>query len=56
MVRDGVLMLWAVQDPDGLDRRRAALGLEPEADNRARLVADEGLAEQHIDDELAGNG
>lgn len=56
MVKDGVLMLWAVQDPDGLDRRRAALGLEPEAENRARLLADEGLAEQHGDDEPAGNG
>ena len=46
MVRDGVLTLWAVQDPGGLDGRRAALGLEPEAQNRARLLAAEGMAEQ----------
>jgi len=44
LVRDGVLTLWRVQDPDGLDERRAALGLEPEARNRARLLAAEGLA------------
>jgi uncharacterized protein DUF6624 len=56
MVRDGVLTLWAVQDPGGLDGRRAALGLEPEAQNRARLLAAEGLAEQPRDDEPAGNG
>jgi hypothetical protein len=37
--RDGVLTLWTVQDPGGLDGRRAALGLEPEAQNRARLLA-----------------
>jgi hypothetical protein len=39
-VRDGVPTLWAVQDPGGLDARRAALGLEPEAQNRARLLPD----------------
>lgn len=38
-VRDGVLELWTVRDPSGLDQRRAALGLEPEAANRARLLA-----------------
>lgn len=56
MVRDGVLTLWTVHDPDGLDQRRAALGLEPEARNRARLLAAEGLAGQHRDDEPAGSG
>ena len=39
MERDGILTLWTVQDPGGLDERRAALGLEPEAQNRARLLA-----------------
>jgi hypothetical protein len=34
----GVLELWMVRDPAGLDERRAALGLEPEAENRARLL------------------
>jgi hypothetical protein len=38
-VRDGVPELWTVRDPAGLDERRAALGLEPEAENRARLLA-----------------
>jgi uncharacterized protein DUF6624 len=38
IVRDGVLTLWPVQDPEGLDERRAALGLEPEAQSRARLL------------------
>ncbi len=42
-VIDGRLSLWAVRDPDGLDQRRAALGLPPEAENRARLVAAEQL-------------
>ena len=36
---DGILTLWTVQDPDGLDDRRAAIGLEPEAHSRARLLA-----------------
>jgi len=36
--------------------RRAALGLEPEAQNRARLLAEEGLAGQDPDDGPAGNG
>jgi hypothetical protein len=39
MVKDGVLELWTVRDPEGLDERRAALGLEPEHENRARLLA-----------------
>jgi hypothetical protein len=38
----GVLELWTVHDPAGLDERRAALGLEPEARSRARLLAAEG--------------
>lgn len=38
-VNDGILTLWMVQDPGGLDERRKALGLEPEAQNRARLLA-----------------
>jgi hypothetical protein len=40
-VKDGVLTLWTVREPAGLDERRAALGLEPEAQNRARLLAAE---------------
>jgi hypothetical protein len=39
MIRDGVLTLWTVQDPEGLDERRAALGLEPEAQHRAHMLA-----------------
>ena len=38
-VKDGVPELWTVRDPEGLDARRAALGLEPEHENRARLLA-----------------
>jgi hypothetical protein len=52
-VRDGVLELWPVRDPAGLDQRRAALGLEPEAENRARLLAAEGLTDEHHNDESA---
>jgi hypothetical protein len=40
--RDGALELWKVLDPSGLDQRRAALGLVPEAENRARLLAGRG--------------
>lgn len=29
MVKDGVPELWTVRDPQGLDERRAALGLDP---------------------------
>jgi hypothetical protein len=43
MVKDGVLELWTVRDPQGLDERRAALGLEPEHENRARLLAQDDL-------------
>lgn len=32
-----LVLLWQVDDPDRLDERRASLGLEPEAENRARL-------------------
>jgi len=39
----GRLTLWRVRDPDGLDQRRAQLGLPTEAENRARLMAAEGL-------------
>jgi hypothetical protein len=42
-VGNGPLELWTVRDPSGLDQRRAALGLEPEAANRARLLAREEL-------------
>jgi hypothetical protein len=55
-VRDGVLELWPVRDPSGLDQRRAALGLEPEAENRARLLTVEGLTGEHRDDEPARGG
>ena len=40
----------------GLDERRAALGLEPEAMNRARLLAAEGLTGEHQDDAAGGGG
>jgi len=39
LLTEGVLTLWTVQEPGGLGERRAALGLEPEARNRARLLA-----------------
>jgi hypothetical protein len=55
-IRDGVLELWTVRDPSGLDERRSALGLEPEAENRARLLAAEGLTGEHRDDDRAGDG
>ena len=42
-VIDGRLSLWAVRDPGRLDQRRAALGLPPEAENRARMQAAERL-------------
>ncbi len=51
LVRDGVLELWKVLDPSGLDQRRAALGLQPEAENRARLLAAEGQGGERQDDE-----
>ena len=43
LIVDGRLNLWTVRDPDRLDQRRAALGLPPEAENRARLLAAEQL-------------
>ncbi len=55
-VRDGVLELWPVCDPSGLDQRRAALGLESEAENRARLLAAEGLTGGHQDKEPTRGG
>jgi hypothetical protein len=55
-VRSGVLELWMVRDPSGLDERRAALCLEPEAANRARLLAAEGLAGERQDDEPERDG
>jgi len=53
---DGVLELWQVRDPAGLDRRRAALRLEPEAVNRSRLLAAERLTGEHQDDEPTAGG
>jgi hypothetical protein len=53
---DGVLELWPVRDPAGLDERRAALSLEPEAVNRARLLAAEGVTGEHQDDAPGGGG
>jgi hypothetical protein len=52
--RDGVLELCPVRDPAGLDERRAALGLAPEADNRARLLAARNPAGQRADEEPPG--
>jgi len=43
LVVAGQLSLWKVRDPGRLDQRRAALGLPPEAENRARLLAAEQL-------------
>lgn len=56
LVSEGILTLWTVQDPDGLDKRRAALGLKPEAQNRARLQEAEGLANGDREDGPAGDG
>jgi hypothetical protein len=50
---DGVLELWAVRDRSGLDQRRAELGLEPEAENRARLLAARGPSGAQQDDQPA---
>lgn len=55
-VINGVLELWTVRDPSGLDQRRAALGLAPEAENRARLLAAEGLSSTQQHDEPGGGG
>jgi Family of unknown function (DUF6624) len=43
-VLEGMLTLWTVREPEGLDQRRSALGLPPEAENRARLAATERLS------------
>ena len=51
--RGGVLELWTVCDPAGLDERRAALGLAPEAENRARLLAARKPSGQPEDEEPA---
>jgi hypothetical protein len=50
-VGNGPLKMWTVRDPAGLDQRRAAVGLEPEAAYRARLLAHEGQGGEHEDDE-----
>jgi hypothetical protein len=42
---DGVATPFPIEDPDGLDARRAAAGIEPFEENRARI--------QHVIDELA---
>jgi hypothetical protein len=55
-VIDGVPELWTVRDHAGLDERRAALGLEPEAANRARLLSLEGQAGEREDDEAGSSG
>jgi hypothetical protein len=52
--RDGVLELRTVRDPAGLDERRAALGLAPEAENRARLLAAGKPGGRREDEEPAG--
>jgi hypothetical protein len=51
--KGGVLELWTVRDPAGLDERRAALGLAPEAENRARLLAARTPAGAQEDEEPA---
>jgi hypothetical protein len=51
--RDGVLELCPVQDAAGLDERRAAIGLGPEAENRARLLAARKPAGQRGDEKRA---
>jgi hypothetical protein len=53
--KDGVLELWTVCDRSGLDQRRAALGLPPEAENRARLLAAGRQSGEH-EDEQEGSG
>ena len=55
-VRDGVLELRTVRYPSGPDLRRAAMGPEPEAENRARLLAAEGLTGQPQDEEPSRGG
>jgi hypothetical protein len=50
-VGSGPLEMWTVRDPSGLDQRRAALGLEPAAEYRARLLAHQEQGSDHEDDE-----
>ena len=54
--RDGVLELWTVRDRSDLDQRRAALGLPPEAKNRARLLAAESHSAGREDDQEGSGG
>jgi hypothetical protein len=54
--KNGILTLWTVQEPGGLDQRRAALGLEPEAQNWARLLAAGRAAARDRDEPPAEDG
>jgi hypothetical protein len=54
--RDGILTLWTVQEPGSLDDRRAALGLEAEVQNRARLLATGRAAVSDRDEPSAEDG
>src|SRR3984885_6083754 len=54
VARGGVLELRTVRDPAGLDERRGARGLAPEAENRARLLAARKPGRQREDEEPAG--
>lgn len=38
-VRDGTVVPWPVEDPERLDARRAAVGLEPFAEYAARFAS-----------------
>ena len=55
-VGNGPVEMWTVDDPSGLDQRRAALGLEPEAAYRARLLARRAARPDHQDDEPQAGG
>ena len=39
--QNGVTKMWPVQDPEGLDNRRAALGLGPQSEYEASILGDE---------------
>jgi Family of unknown function (DUF6624) len=54
LIKGGVPTLWTVRNPEGLDERRAALGLEPEAANRARLMPPGGRPDRDQHDERPG--
>jgi hypothetical protein len=56
LVTDGIPSLSTVHEPAGLDERRAALGLEPEARNRARLLAARTRPTSDGDDRLVDEG